>query len=469
MRRFACLASCLISLAFASPSMAVDQRGGVSTKKLRIDYGWVRDADGTKRSIKGLEVPFTIERIDAVRIKRRVGKTTHVSPSAFERLLEILREPIGNRLVCMAPAPRPFATTVYNADSGIYAVVDPNEFDDPSSLDDLSLSNGMGKKWENFTFGVDVASPGDVLTFRFRCFNAFNSSAPAGTNAFSSEFADWGFHGGPGFALTFANPGTYKITIPVTLFNITSPSNTVYLAQQMRHPNGTPPTYFNDDGEGAFNGNYRNVYSTGSAPTVGGSSNGFWFDWDPQNGEYGTDEFDVLSTEPTIFSNHLRTITAEDGGGVTDTLVPFSVTFPVGFNPLGTFVDLWNADDAYVSIQRGITLSPSVAPMQIEMEGLAQATTATNLKFKVEAGTSTGGSTQRTYLFNYTTNQYDLVDTRTSTTADSSFEVNITSNPARYINQTNKRVKSLVTFTAIITLNNQWRARIDQANWIVTR
>jgi hypothetical protein len=430
------------------------------TFSVQVKHGWARQADGSIKDISGMVFPAEIQRIDAKPISAR-------KLIAKKRLADMLTPPVVRimarftRPLVPVPTPALLDSTVYQADSGSYAYIDPAEFPDPSSLDDLGTVGGGNQSWSTLQFGFHVE--GDALGnipalvfINWKGFSSYNSAAPATDNAFSGMFTN--------FAVTFlasdvpgGQPGSYKLTINVAAAGAVSPSNTMYVAQQ-----------FWKDNEQNFEDQYRNLYSVGAGPTIGSSLNQFWFDWDPLDGIFTNGEIDILSGDGT-FSNHLRTLTTSGGGGTQDTLVPFSVTFPVGLNPQGSFTDAWNSDDTYVSIQRGIIPNPSIAPMQIEMEGLAQATTATNLKFKLEAGTSTAGSTQKTYLFNYVTNAYDLVDTRSSTSTDSAFTVNITSNPAKYINQSNKHVKTLVTFTAVIALNNLWRARIDQGNWIVTR
>jgi hypothetical protein len=460
MRRFACLTCCVVAIAAACPVLSLGS-DDVREINLTVARGWARQADGTIKDLTGMVFPATIERIETrpVSLKNPLKNKVRrdLKKTGFGRFMDQVNAPL------LGPAPSAASyfsgPTVYQADAGAgYAIIDPEEFTDPASLDDLLTVGAAGKQWETLQFGfhTDAVPLNPAFTFvNWKGFSTYNSGTAAPASAFTGMFTN--------FAVLLPasqvpGNGSWKLTINVLSAGVVSPNNTMYVSQQ-----------FWLDNEDNYDTRFRNVYNAGAAPTVGSSGNQFWFDWDPQDENFANNELDVLSGEGS-FSNHLRTLTVVDsGGGQTDTLVPFSVTFPVGFNPTGTFIDLWNADNTYVTIQRGITLNPTIAPMQIEMEGLAQVTTATLLKFHVEAGTTTGGSQQKVYLFNYTTNQYDLVDTRTSTSSDSAFDVTVASNPARYINQSNKRVKSLITFTAIISLNSQWNARVDQANWIVTR
>ncbi|MBC8063841.1 MAG: hypothetical protein H7Y17_03360 [Chlorobia bacterium] len=471
MRRLSFLA---LLLAVICPSLSLAQTERFSGT-LKVAFGWVLDPDGTKRSIKGLEVPFVAERIDAVRLRREPsGRLQKVPETAFDRLAAGLNPgPLGGGFGPPTPVS---ALTIYNADSGVYGIIMGEETpSDPSSLDDYGLSSGAGKRWETMTFGVDVPGTNEVVTHRYRCYSTYNSSAPAGTSAFGGEFADWGFHSGEApipalpYLLEFPNPGTWKVTIGVTPYNIIAPGNACYMAQQLRHPNGTALlNYADDNGEGAFNTDYRVVYSTAAGPTVGTSTNGFWYDGISLDGMYENGEFDILSD--VQFSNHLMTITAEDsGGGTTDTIRPLSYTVVRGRNATGVVNDLWTSNNIYVSVQPTLFALTGVPPLQVEVEGFAEDETALTMKFKAETASLNGSSTQRILLFNFTTNVYDLVDTRASPGTDGVTEITVSGNPSRYIHPTDLNVKALLQYSPGVFSSSNWTVKFDQTIWTITR
>lgn len=473
MRRLSLVLGSLLALsafAMGSPDHAPTER--VTQASIKVAFGWVKNSDGTKRSIKGLEVPVFVEKIKATKISRKKRTPREVLfQTPFDELWASLQPNALGRL----GQPRfenMMSTAIYTADAGFgYAVLDPAEYEDPSSLDDLTLQNGSGKKWDTLTFGVDVGTPNVVRTFRFRCYSSYNPSAPAGTSAFGGEFKDWGFHSGPQFQLNFPTPGTYKITIPVALFNIVAPSNNCYMAQQMRFPNGTPfLNYIDDNGEGAFDPSYRNVYNTASGPSVGSSSNGFWYDWNPLDGIYSEDEFEVVSLEPNIFSNHLRSITVDEG--IVDIRKPTSVTVAQGFltSPSEESIDrIMDSDDWWVTGTPQFDLDRGTPPLQVVMQGTAVNINATSITFQIEVGSSSSGGSQTVSLYNFQTGAWVEMNTRAISQADTTVSVSPASNPTHYINQSNRQIRARIAFFPPANASRNWAAKLDFAEWAITR
>ncbi len=460
----------LSAFAVCSPDHAPQAR--LTQASIKVAFGWVSNPDGTKRSIKGLEVPVTVEKIHATRISRKkpIPRENSVRTPLDELWLSIQpnwrgglgRSSVGNFM----------SSSIYTADAGFgYAILDPNETQDPSGLDDLILQNGAGKRWDTMTFGVDVGTANVVRTFRFRCYSNYNPGAPAGTSAFSGEFKDWGFHSGPQFNLNFPTPGTYRITIPVSLFNIIAPSNNCYMAQQMRYPNGSAIfNYADDNGEGPFDNNYRNVYNTASEPSVGSSSNGFWYDASPLDGVYSQDEFELVSLEPNIFSNHLRSITIDDG--IVDIRKPTSVTVAQGFltSPEDESIDrIMDSDDWWVTSIPRYNLDRGAPPLQVVMQGTAANINATSITFQLEVGASSSGGSQTLSLYNFQTGAWDPMNTRAVSQTDTTVSVSPASNPTRYINQSNRQIRAKIDFIPPANGPRNWTARLDFAEWAITR
>jgi hypothetical protein len=96
--------------------------------------------------------------------------------------------------------------------------------------------------------------------------------------------------------------------------------------------------------------------------------------------------------------------------------------------------------------------SPSLAPLE--------------LGFLVEARVSTPGLSQTIEMFNFVTGQWELVNTRAATTVDSIAHAHVTTNPARFIRQSDGLVRTKVGYKTVgLTLHYPWSASIDRSHW----
>jgi hypothetical protein len=74
---------------------------------------------------------------------------------------------------------------------------------------------------------------------------------------------------------------------------------------------------------------------------------------------------------------------------------------------------------------------------------------------------------QRISLFNYTTNLWELVDVRGSTSADNTITVTPTGDPNRFIQAGTKRVRARIGWVDPGTLvTATWFGRIDETVWL---
>ncbi len=452
---------CLILAVSASPQFSF----GSSEKHeiaVRVSHGWARQQDGSIRDVSGLIFPGTIERVEARPISRHtliqnvVNRQLKSTP--FGRLMAgLARPPLGGGPTMDGDGGPPSpgsGPTIYQADAGEpYGYIDPNEFDDPSSLDDLSTSGGANMPWENLQFGFNVENVPAFVFINWKGFSTFNSGAPAGQSAFGGMFTN--------FAVLFLasdvpGPGSWKLTINVAAAGAVSPTSQMYVSQQ-----------FWKDNERNFEPAYRTIYNTQGQPTIGSSLDQFWFDWDPQNNVFQNEEVDVLNEG---FSNHLRTMTVN---GSQETLSALIYTVIRGRDPIGDVLSVAASDDDYASLRPALLSSPGNPPIQMEFQSISSGTTANNFKFKVEAGTANGGSTQRISLWNYVTGQYEHLDTRPATAADSEVIVEVVSNAARFIapasSATPRRVRALVSFTPGQLSSAAWRGRVDKVSWVIVR
>jgi glucose/arabinose dehydrogenase len=101
--------------------------------------------------------------------------------------------------------------------------------------------------------------------------------------------------------------------------------------------------------------------------------------------------------------------------------------------------------------------SPSLSPIELKL--IVQTATT---------GVPASSVTTRILMFNFQTNTYDLVDSRPGTTGDTEVEVTISTNTARYINQTTREMRMRVEWVDPGSLFSfGWQGRIDLVNWRV--
>jgi len=446
--------------ALACNSLAADRRNVVSGT-MTVAFGWVKDANGVKHSVKGLKLPYTAERITARKLSSHpipgVPSKQVIPPNKGLSLVGAA-SPVGTSNVLYAynvgsllsALPTYFAQTVYLADTNNndYGVI---ETDDPSSLDDMSMQNGSGLPWQNLTFGMDMSAFVSSFWVEWRCWTAYVTGRGHNNQAFDNEFA---FFGGP----LSSNPGvgTWKITVNVASAGVVAPTDNIYVAQQFREPNLV--------GEGPFITELKNVYNPAAPPTIGASENFFWYDWDDLNGVYAEDEIDTFG-EGT-YANLLFGLTTN---GTVDNLNPFAYTIKVGSYVSGELIDTWFSDNTRLVGSAAWNTQRGVDPYQIEFDGLAASANVTSLRISMEGSGSIAGGTVRVLLFNYLTNTFDLVDTQSVSSTDTLSEVTITSNPAKYVNSTNRRMKAKVSVNPPANGSRNWNFRIDKLGWTITR
>lgn len=300
--------------------------GEVHYGVMEMAFGKVRQADGTMKDITGMKFPYKMERIEARRItamealQRKHNYSWLKSPQSGAANFSRWARGGGDS------GPEALSD-IYKNDSGpSFAILDPNEWIDPSSLDDLTISAaGVGKVWEQLTIGFHWdGTNSQRIIIRFRIWDE-NVDNPDGQNDFTGVVGDFGGYFYP------QTPGTWKVTLGgVGQAGVSAPNTTIYMATQFRTDNPS--------GEGPFRTDFRCVYNHLSPPSVGSSANQWWFDNDNgPDGIYENSEIDQLSEG---LSNMLYVITAETNSQVT-TGLPISVDVIRGVYRAGTFISLW--------------------------------------------------------------------------------------------------------------------------------
>jgi hypothetical protein len=423
----------VVLLVLVGVSQALSQKtvSGVMT----LAFGSYRGLDGKLHSAAGMKLPYTAE---LVRVGI-IGKTTDWTPFSHQ-------------------SPQS-AGTVYKADGSGYGMLD-DSFADPSSLDDVTMMGGAGTPWSTLKFGVHVGANREIL-MRWLIWDNY-APGPNGVQAFTGLIEDFGGH----ITLAPNNPGeAWIITINVAGFPITCPDNTIYIAQQIRHPNYPPGFPFLENGEGAFDTDMRNVYDVNLPPAVGSSDPTWFYDYN-MDGIYSADEIDQFTDPgqpPPPYANMVREIVTS---GSSESCSPVTYTVTSGYYSSGGIFELLQSDNEYLYLG---TLNPT-SPVRVEFETQAQSANLTGLRFQVETGTQAARGTLQTELWNYPQNRWDIVDTRAGTLVDSSYEVVIQQNPGQYINSSTRRLKSRLTWSATDTSRDTRTAslRIDLIRWVLS-
>lgn len=461
MRRFIFALGAVLALTTISVS---SPNKVVKTGTLKA-FGFVKDAGGRKVQLQGMQFPYTIERIEAktIRLKKKVkgqpvstGKGDDLLVRYGQRLLaSIAASPVALMPVAM------FDTTVYMADSNTtYGVF---EEDNPSALDDLVLSGGLDAPWKHLTFGFGLTSVPSKFLVRWRCYaNMVTGQGAAG--AFNQEFADFGVYL-ESSDIPGGMPGNYKLTIDVQASGATAPTNSIWVASQFRIPR---PTGVPEDGEGPFDFRVTNIFNNTAPPSVGSSENTFYYDWDPIDGIYSENEVEQVNEG---LSNLLFGIVT---GGTLSVRTPSSVTVPQGTltsNPEDSIDLVTDSDNQYVKGKPVYNVPRNMAPLQFQFQATAGGTTATSLTFKVETSATSAGGTQSIKLYSYLLSSWIEVDSRPITSLDSVTQFTIATLPTQFILQNggSGQIRARVDLFPAQDVSRNWEARVDQAQWRITR
>lgn len=436
---------------------------------VRVAFGHVKQADGTWKDISGMLLPYRSNtgRLAAILGLKPINSSgiptyiRNLSPNPF-------RVPPSND----GGGPTPYtgqSVTLYSCvDGSGPGVLDPS-FPDPSSLDDLTLASGSGQAWENLRFGFFVGASHSFLV-RWRCYSNYTTGL-GGVSAFSGEFADFGVIIPTQAMDQYPNPDTaqpgtfHDWTINVQAAGVIAPSNSCYMATQFR---STQP-----NGEGPFDMAMANIYNHTQPPTVGSSGDQIWYDADPLDGIYIDGEIDNFGDGN--LANAFRYISSAGSGVTVDSLPPIQVTVPQGTLTAGNFLSLWSSNNQYVRAKPIYNVNRNTAPLQVVIESQPSGPTALSMKFTVESAGLSGGGTQVVKLFNFNSGQWITVDTRPIPAVDTTVTYQVPSGASNYIGNVGSagapdyRVRARIDYFPPLDTARNWDARIDYANWLVTR
>lgn len=145
--------------------------------------------------------------------------------------------------------------------------------------------------------------------------------------------------------------------------------------------------------------------------------------------------------------------------------VPTSFSLFRGVQLQGTLQDLATEDGSYLVVRSGVTPRAEEAAVQVDLFGQSRRPNPTSLAFTLKAGVSTPGLMQEVWMFNFQTNAFEMVDSRTATIADQITRVDLGANYARFLDASGN-FRARIQFRQIAaTFAASWRVSIDQAVW----
>jgi len=422
--------------------LAVSAFAEVRWGQVELAFFRVRTEDGRMVELptKGVVLPFRMERIKARHSSQARPPVASLSQPVFPQAQLVYKNNIG---------------TNYFYPGG------------SSALDDINiLPAGNGEWWYDLTLGVHTEFGNSVkIMNRQLGWQTFVSGRGNGVQAFDNLVFDVGWVFQPGQFPA----GDWTYTIPIHNYWAQIPNN-----EKPRVPNGL--IYFAQEwrayhifGNGAFlEGDFSPMFSGDGEPTVGSSSDTFWYDWDPTDGIFAETEQDFFGGPPNQ-ANFLMTLTTA-ASGVTDVVRPTSVTRVRGMANGGNVGSFHFVDQNYYKVNKGITVNSSEAPIQIVAEGFSPSASLTSLALDIVTQVNTPGLQQRVELFNFATNQYVLIDQRAAPTTDTRYTIGAPGAPNDYVDVPNGNVVRMkISFKQIgPTAFSNWGCRIDLGNWLAT-
>lgn len=147
---------------------------------------------------------------------------------------------------------------------------------------------------------------------------------------------------------------------------------------------------------------------------------------------------------------------------------PNSFTVLRGTLISGRLGDIIESDDKRIDIRQRFPFLVADPNVQIIFETTSGVRPIGKMVFKMESNCNAIPSSnilQRTELFNFETNQWEMVDERSPTAVDSVTEVNITNNPSRFVRDVTGEVRARVGWFDRGVAIPSWNVRVDYVGW----
>lgn len=135
----------------------------------------------------------------------------------------------------------------------------------------------------------------------------------------------------------------------------------------------------------------------------------------------------------------------------------------------GNLASLQQVDSDRLTVRRGLTANALEAPIQVQVEGTTGILSPASIRFELTAQASSSNLGQRIELFNFSTGNYDSLDFRNATTADSAVTVLVTSGASDYVQPGTGKVRAKVSYKPVAPVpGSTYAAALNRTAWVVT-
>ncbi len=154
---------------------------------------------------------------------------------------------------------------------------------------------------------------------------------------------------------------------------------------------------------------------------------------------------------------------------VTPQLVlPNSFSLYRGLLASGQLSDLFAADTNYLVGRAGPVANYTEPPLQVVVQGVSPSDTPSDISFTYVGHATSTSLQQQVALYNFQTDQYEVMDSRAATLTDTTVTVATTGDRSRFVNPADHTMKAKVTYKQVAPVAAQWNASLNQTIWTVT-
>lgn len=153
---------------------------------------------------------------------------------------------------------------------------------------------------------------------------------------------------------------------------------------------------------------------------------------------------------------------------IGQTVNPTTMSVTRGVHQSGTLQDLLESDNQYVVIQQRPPFLVSDPHAQLTVETTAPVANPKVIQFHLEASSNAlpqSAVVQKIELFNFTSNNWEMVDTRNITSSDSVVEVATGTNANRFVQAGTLKMVARIGWFDNGTLFPNWVSRTDRVFW----
>ena len=149
-------------------------------------------------------------------------------------------------------------------------------------------------------------------------------------------------------------------------------------------------------------------------------------------------------------------------------VLPQSFSLLRGLLVSGGLSSLQYSDDSYLRLRPGVVLSTSQPPISLQVESTSPTQTASHLRFEYESSCTAATISEKIYLFNFVTNAFEQISSRSTTTGDTRVVFDDMTNAQRFVEPTTRAMQARIEYkqTAPI-ISYPWVVSVDQAAWRV--